>query len=440
MSAAFRTNSGRGSRSVASYDEDASTMGVEAARIALRGNLEPKSLWFSTTHPPILDKGSASTMSAVLGMSNLMGAYDVGGSIRSSFGAIRLASNEKAQSLVVLSDLRFGKPGSDDEINGGDGSAAFTFSEDPAVEIIDIVSETSPVMDRWRTEGSIGSQVWDDRWTSDQQVKSMISVANQIMAKNSMAPSDFSALVVSSASPRASASVSTALKISSQSSEQINQFGFLGSADLGVRLAWTLENSEPGQKILVITGADGADAMILETNEKVIESRVGMPLVGRSEEIDVATYLIWRELVSRESSRRPDPEAPSAPVASRNHEWKFGFFGSQCTECDSRQLPPQRICMKCGSIDQSQKVLMSDMKATIKTFTIDRIAFSMHPPTVVGVIDFDGGGRFRCQLTEVTPDKVKVSDRVEMVYRLISIAPNGVRNYFWKARPTEEVL
>lgn len=248
MSAAFRTNSGRGIRSVASYDEDASTMGVEAARIALRGNLEPKSLWFSTTHPPILDKGSASTMSAVLGMSNLMGAYDVGGSIRSSFGAIRLASNEKDQSLVVLSDLRFGKPGSDDEIYGGDGSAAFTFSEDPAVEIIDIVSETSPVMDRWRTEGSIGSQVWDDRWTSDQQVKSMISVANQIMAKNSMAPSDFSALVVSSASPRASASVSTALKISSQSSEQINQFGFLGSADLGVRLAWTLENSEPGQK------------------------------------------------------------------------------------------------------------------------------------------------------------------------------------------------
>jgi uncharacterized OB-fold protein len=58
----------------------------------------------------------------------------------------------------------------------------------------------------------------------------------------------------------------------------------------------------------------------------------------------------------------------------------------------------------------------------------------------VGVIDFDGGGRFRCQLTEVTPDKVKVSDRVEMVYRLISIAPNGVRNYFWKARPIEEVL
>ncbi len=68
MSAAFRTNSGRGSRSVASYDEDASTMGVEAARIALKGNLEQKSLWFSTTHPPILDKGSASTMSAVLGM------------------------------------------------------------------------------------------------------------------------------------------------------------------------------------------------------------------------------------------------------------------------------------------------------------------------------------------------------------------------------------
>jgi uncharacterized OB-fold protein len=81
---------------------------------------------------------------------------------------------------------------------------------------------------------------------------------------------------------------------------------------------------------------------------------------------------------------------------------------------------------------------MSSVKSTVKTFTVDRIAFSLSPPVVVGVIDFDGGGRFRCQLTEVTPDDVAVNDRMEMVYRLISISSNGVRNYFWKARPVRE--
>ena len=81
---------------------------------------------------------------------------------------------------------------------------------------------------------------------------------------------------------------------------------------------------------------------------------------------------------------------------------------------------------------------LRDTHATVRTFTIDRLAFSLSPPVVVGVLDFDGGGRYRCQLTDVVPEDVTVGDRAEMVYRLISIAPNGIRNYFWKARPSTE--
>lgn len=81
---------------------------------------------------------------------------------------------------------------------------------------------------------------------------------------------------------------------------------------------------------------------------------------------------------------------------------------------------------------------MRDAAATVRTFTIDRIAQSLNPPVVVGVVDFDGGGRYRCQLTDVVADDVRVGDRVEMVYRLVSVAPNGVKNYFWKARPRLE--
>jgi len=438
MSSAFRMNSGRGSRSVAAYDEDSMTMGIETARRTLRAESTIKNLIFSTTHSPVLDKGNASTMSAVLDLPAGAAAYDLGGSIRSAFGALRFGLSQGDNSLVVLSDMRFGRPGSDDEINGGDGAASFTFGKNPAVEVVDILSESSPVMDRWRAEGELGTQVWDDRWSADQQTALMLEVVQNVLARNSLTEADLGAIVVSSASVRSVATVASQIKAPNLHSSEIDQFGFLGAADLGVRLAWTLENAKSGQYILVVLGADGADAMILKTTEHLSSAQLGRGLVDKVEQVDVPTYLTWRGLVSREAPRRPDPETPSAPAAARNHDWKFAFVGSECISCGSRQLPPQRVCMSCGSIDKNRTCSMSSVKSTVKTFTIDRIAFSLSPPVVVGVIDFDGGGRFRCQLTEVTPDDVAVNDRMEMVYRLISISSNGVRNYFWKARPVRE--
>src|SRR5664279_4390925 len=55
---------GKGTRSVASYDEDTTTMGVEAARLALRSapGVAPTALWFATAEPAYLDKNNASTL------------------------------------------------------------------------------------------------------------------------------------------------------------------------------------------------------------------------------------------------------------------------------------------------------------------------------------------------------------------------------------------
>jgi len=71
--------------------------------------------------------------------------------------------------------------------------------------------------------------------------------------------------------------------------------------------------------------------------------------------------------------------------------------------------------------------------ATIATYTIDRLAFSLSPPTIVVVIDFDGGGRFLCEMTDCEPDKVAIGEEVEMTFRRLFTA-DGVNNYFWKAR------
>jgi uncharacterized OB-fold protein len=61
----------------------------------------------------------------------------------------------------------------------------------------------------------------------------------------------------------------------------------------------------------------------------------------------------------------------------------------------------------------------------------------MSPPVVVGVLDFDGGGRYQSELTDVDPGAVRIGDRVAMTFRRILTA-DGVHNYFWKARPLRD--
>jgi hydroxymethylglutaryl-CoA synthase len=77
---------------------------------------------------------------------------------------------------------------------------------------------------------------------------------------------------------------------------------------------------------------------------------------------------------------------------------------------------------------------LSDVPGTVATFTIDHLAYSLAPPVIGVIVDFDGGGRYRCELTDAQASELSIGDRVEMTFRLIYTA-QGVHNYFWKARP-----
>ena len=77
---------------------------------------------------------------------------------------------------------------------------------------------------------------------------------------------------------------------------------------------------------------------------------------------------------------------------------------------------------------------LADVHATIATFTIDRLAFSMSPPVVAVVVNLDEGGRFMCEMTDVDPASVAIGQKVEFTFRRLNTAQT-VHNYFWKARP-----
>ena len=94
ITAALGSGGGKGTRAVASYDEDTTSMGVEAARIALRqapADAVPADVLFATTSPAYADKTNATAIHAALALPTHVGAYDLVGAVRSNVAACTLA-------------------------------------------------------------------------------------------------------------------------------------------------------------------------------------------------------------------------------------------------------------------------------------------------------------------------------------------------------------
>src|SRR5208282_4037222 len=112
---------GSGTRSVAAFDEDTTSMAVAAGRAALAGLTGPG-----------------------------------GQPVRSGVGALVTAAASAVPTMAVLADIRTGLPGGADERDGGDGAAAFVFSGADGgaglpvlAEVIGQGSATAEFLDRW---------------------------------------------------------------------------------------------------------------------------------------------------------------------------------------------------------------------------------------------------------------------------------------------------
>ena len=449
---------GRGTRAVASHDEDTTTLGVEAGRRAVAvgpGAGSVQDLFFSTPDPGYLDKTSATTVHAALGLGRAAGAYDFAGSSRSALGTLLQALGGAAgggggrgrTTLAVLSDLRTGLAGSAEERDSGDGAVAFVCGPDGAVaELVGRGAASDEFLDRWRVPGEVDSHVWEERFGEELYLPLAREAFAAALKDAGLAEGDIDHAIVAGLHARAVRAAASGLGVREGvlAPDLTASVGNLGAAQAGVALCDVLERAEPGQVIALLSLADGADALILRTTDALGAARrdraeAGVPSVAEQvaagrDDLSYATFLTWRGQLRRDPPRRPDPERPGAPTVHRSEAWKYGFVASRCAVCGFRHMPPTRACLSCHAIDQMQPERLADVPGTVATFTIDHLAFSLSPPVVGVIVDFDGGGRYRCEMTDVDPATVRIGTRVEMSFRRLWTAL-GVHNYFWKARP-----
>jgi 3-hydroxy-3-methylglutaryl CoA synthase len=447
IGAAMESRSGKGERSVASYDEDSVTMAVEAGATALTrvDSDSVTSVYFASTSAPYQEKLNAATVHAALNLKSTARALDFAGSVRVGLGSLIMANESASVSgnaLVTQADVRMGAPEGAAEANGGDGAVAFVMgTENVIAEVVATYSETLEHLALWRLPGQDYPKTWEDRFGLTQvYTPLLLSGAQKILEESGVAAGDLSRVIIDVPNARAAAALIKALGIDPGVVEdtQAGDVGHTGVAHAGLMLAAALDKAKEGQKILVVSVSDGVDAVIFETTSEIKNyspvTAVAKLIASKRNDLAYNRYLKWRGILNSEPPRRPDPSRPAGPPSFRSRDWKFRFIGSECTECGTRHLPPQKVCVKCGAVGQMKDAPYAKERGTVATYTLDHLAFHLAPPMVMAMVDFAVGGRAELEITDCDPEKVEIGNELVMTFRRLFTA-DGVHNYFWKARP-----
>lgn len=452
---------GKGERSVASYDEDTTTMGAEAARAAKHdaAGAAVDAVWFSTTSPAYLEKTNAGAIHAVLRLPQESSAADFGGAARSGIAALGAALRAAAggsSTMVVASDIRTGLATGSDESNGGDGAAAIlvgaessTGAETETVPLLAAciaqASATEEFTDRWRTPGEAGAKQWEERFAESVYVPLFEKAWAQAMEQ---ADAKIDVAVVAGTHARSVRRVASGLasgrglasgcEVGRVAADLSDSVGNTGTAHSLLLLAHELEQAEPNQTIAVVSLIDGVDILVFRTTDAIASHAVSRPLsaqIAAKGKVSYGKFLNWRGQLQVQPPNRMEPERPSMSAAARSGDWKFGFVGSQGQESGTVHLPPARVSIRDEDVaDAMDPIAMADVPAKVVTYTVDRLVYSVSPPVVFAIVDFEGGGRLPVELTDVEPDEVEVGMPVEMTFRKL-YSSDGIQNYFWKARP-----
>ncbi|MDP6182889.1 MAG: OB-fold domain-containing protein [Gammaproteobacteria bacterium] len=437
---------GKGERAIASYDEDSVSMAVEAARQSLgayTGAVD--TLMFATTSPPYAEKLNAAAIAAALDLPGSIASIELGTNSRMGLAALALGADLGRAgriSLVCAGDVVVGGPGGKRERESGDAAVAFvTGPKDEAIaKVIGRASATSEVLDVWRLPEDAFARQWEERFGVEVLGPVSVDTAKRAVENAGIAPETLSAVILDATNKRDVAGIPRALGLRPEQVSDMHaaSIGRSGVAHAGLVLAKTLDDAHAGDRILVLSTADGCDALVIEVTERIEQGRparsVGHWLASKRDDLPYNDYLKWRGILPFEPPRRPDPERPSGPMMKRHENWKYAFYGSRCENCGQGHLPPQRVCVGCKSVDEMKDERYADEPCRITTYTLDHLAYSLQPPVVSMVVDFDSGGRVVCELTDGDPDAVKIGDRLEMTFRRFYTG-QGVHNYFWKARP-----
>ena len=448
----------KGERSMANWDEDSVTMAVEAGRDCL-GDQDRSAIdavYMASTSMPFLDRQNAGIVGAALNLSEEVNSLDVGYSQRAGTSGLMaaLAAVQSGMSdnlLYVAADQRAAKPGSVQELQYGDGAAALTIGvgqgDNPVIaEFIGSHSVTVDFLDHYKGEGEDFDYVWEERWIKEEGYQKIVPRAVQgLLDKVGISGDKINHFVMPCVFARLAGSVAKKIGLPETSVRDAlgEVCGEAGTAHALIMLVHALQEAKPGEKILVASFGHGCDAMLFEVTDEIASLSARQGIVGalahRRMEDNYGKFQAFSGAVVLEKGIRAELDTPTpATTLYRNREMVTGMVGGKCRKCGTVQFPRKAICISpnCDAINDFDDLPFADRSAKLASWSADWLGYSLSPPNHYGMIEFDEGGRFMCDLTECEEGKVAVGTKIKMMFRIKSIdAKRGFRRYFWKGTP-----
>ena len=442
-------------RSVANFDEDSVTMAVAAGLDCLRGRDRQSvdGLIFATTTPPYAEKQCAAIIAEALDLRRDIFSADVTDVLRAGTNGLKAALDSVAagsakQVLVIASDSRQGAPKGDTERNSGDGAAAFLVSQEDTIASLEgFYSITDNMLDNWRSAQDPFVRSWEDRFTTEEGLERILGEAlSGYFQLQGSAAGDVARVALYAPDGRRHGQLARGFGFSAEQVQDslYGRLGNTGAAFSLMLLVAALEQAGPGQLLLAVSYGDGSDVVGLRTTSAIKTRTPVMGVTGYLDSKlvldDYETYAGWRNVwITDSAARRPTPPSPSAAAIWREGDRNIRLYGASCDNCGYVQYPPQRVCVDCQARDESTPVRFSDRLGTVFTYSLDYIAGTTDIPLVVAAVDFEGGGRILCMMTDRALEEVAIDMPVEMSFRKLRVV-NGIHNYYWKAIPKRSTL
>ncbi|ELY97081.1 zinc ribbon domain-containing protein [Natrialba asiatica] len=437
-------------KAVPSADEDALTMGYEAATRALEAaETDPTEIdWlgFASSRPPEAEEDPTARLGAMLALSESATRQVFTGSTRAGTRALWAGLDaleaELTTALVVAADAPKGDPDDGIDHAAGAGSAAFVVERDGPAEITDRAEYSAPYPGtRFRNTGEdetrgLGVTQYDRQAFSETigGAVSGLEVEPNPEAAAIQAPDG--------KLPYRAAGAAGVDSDDIQAAAMVHDLGDLGAASVSVSLASALADGY--ESILAVSHGSGAgaDALVVEADSEVPAETA---LEG-DETLSYAEYLRQRGIVTTGPPSGGGAYV-SVPSWKRSLPQRYRLEAGRCSECGALSFPSEGACGDCGSLVEYEPAALSG-EGTVEAVTTisqggappefaDQQARSGDYAAAIVALESargDDAVSIAAIGTDVAPEEFAVGDRVETTIRRI-YTQEGVTRYGFKIRP-----
>ncbi len=440
---AWQSSSPGGQKRCIRFDEDSLTLAATAAQdcLATLKGQSPTGLMFASTTAPHLERLNASLIAAVCDLPDSCLTLDLASSLRSATSGLQTAfslveDKQRATVLICAADTREAERGSGEEMLFGDAGAAVAMGDQNVIaEFVSAATVYDDFLDTVRRDRDEFVTSFASKFSTDRGYLAPMQAAIQRALKQAgLTAQQITKAALAPIDKRSHLQLSKKLGLAENQVQDtlFNDVGLTGTAMPLVLLSAALESAQAGEFILVAACSNGADALVFRVTENIRNYKVSVPIMRQTPTVAYASYTQYCKARDHFRQATNGLEISNVFYAKEEHQ-NVRLHGSECSRCGTRQFPVTQVCVSCKREGQLRELALA-RTGTVFTFAQDELYPSPFPPTIMAVVDLDGGGRIYCELVDCAPDAVRIGMPVDLMFRKIKEG-GGLYHYYWKCCP-----